>query len=393
MTTLKLTVVPAKISKKGIHKIRIAIGHRQETRYIVTRFAIEDITQFKDGQVVNTIDAGMINKKLRNLLNDYQDKLDKINSDKYTCAQIRQYLSSIIDVDNDGAFLAYAKSFVDDLIEDKRIGYAGFIQRSIDFFTEFNGGDILFSSITPQLIRNYERYLNNAGNLSATTIGMMMGHLRTIINRAQKDRVIKYDINPFEYYVAPAKVVRELDITVEELKKIRDAKFTDKGSCVARDLFMLSYYLGGINLIDLLEVDFRDMEQINYIREKSKNTKRSEMRISLTIPEEAKPIITRYVKKNGKLDFGYKFSYHNFSCFIAGRIRRITEELEIDKRVVYYSARKSFVQHGFELGIPLEVLEYCIGQSVKKNRPIFNYVKIMRKHADEAIRKILDSLK
>ncbi|MBP1614209.1 MAG: hypothetical protein H6Q13_1657 [Bacteroidetes bacterium] len=393
MTTLKLAVVPAKISKKGIHKIRIAIGHRKETRYLVTRFALEDISQFKDGQVINRSDAGTINKKLRILLNDYQDKLDKIEADRYTCAQLREYLSSIMNIENDGAFLPYAKSFMDDLVEDKRIGYAGFIQRSIDFFKDFNHGDILFSSITPQLIRNYERHLNNTGNLSQTTVGMMMGHLRTIINRAQKDRITKYDVNPFEYYVAPAKVVRELDITVDELKLIRDAELNDKSMRIARDVFMLSYYLGGINLIDLLEIDFRDMEQINYIREKSKNTKRNERKISLTIPDEAKPIIIRYKKKNGKLDFGYKFSYHNFSCFIAGRIRRLAEELGINKRVVYYSARKSFVQHGFELGIPLEVLEYCIGQSMKANRPIFNYVKIMKKHADEAIRKILDSIK
>lgn len=45
-----------------------------------------------------------------------------------------------------------------------------------------------------------------------------------------------------------------------------------------------------------------------------------------------------------------------------------------------------------QLGIPLETLEYCIGQSMKSNRPIFNYVKIMRQHADVAIRQIIDSL-
>jgi phosphate uptake regulator len=39
------------------------------------------------------------------------------------------------------------------------------------------------------------------------------------------------------------------------------------------------------------------------------------------------------------------------------------------------------------------VLEYCIGQSMKNDRPIFNYLKVMRKHADEAIRTILDALK
>lgn len=64
----------------------------------------------------------------------------------------------------------------------------------------------------------------------------------------------------------------------------------------------------------------------------------------------------------------------------------------IERRVVYYSARKSFVQHGYDLGISLEVLEYCVGHSMKSNRPIFNYLKIMRKHADKAMREIFDNL-
>ena len=97
--------------------------------------------------------------------------------------------------------------------------------------------------------------------------------------------------------------------------------------------------------------------------------------------------------KNGKLNFGYKYTYDNFRKYVTHEIVRLGERLGIQQHVVYYSARKSFVQHGFELGIPLETLEYCIGQSMKANRPIFNYVKIMRKHADEAIRKILDNLK
>lgn len=37
-------------------------------------------------------------------------------------------------------------------------------------------------------------------------------------------------------------------------------------------------------------------------------------------------------------------------------------------------------------------LKGCIGQSVKSNRPIFNYLKIMRRHADNAMRMIFDNL-
>ena len=64
----------------------------------------------------------------------------------------------------------------------------------------------------------------------------------------------------------------------------------------------------------------------------------------------------------------------------------------INKKVTYYSARKTFAQHGYNLGIQLEKIEYCIGHSMKNNRPIFNYIKIMQEHADKVFREILDQL-
>lgn len=122
-------------------------------------------------------------------------------------------------------------------------------------------------------------------------------------------------------------------------------------------------------------------------------TVRGDKMISLTIPPEAKPIIKEWIGRNGKLNFGYDYTYENFRNYVTKQISRLAKKLGIDRRVVYYSARKSLVQHGFELGVNLEVLEYTIGQSMKKNRPIFNYVRIMRSHADKAIRSILDNLK
>mgnify|MGYP001705857653 FL=1 len=142
-----------------------------------------------------------------------------------------------------------------------------------------------------------------------------------------------------------------------------------------------------------MQFNFKNKDTIEYIREKSKNTKKGDKKVSLTIPDEAKPIIKEWISKSGKLNFGYKYTYDNFRKYVTKEIGRLAEKIGIESHVVYYSARKSFVQHGFELGINLETLEYCIGQSMKMNRPIFNYVKIMRKHADQAIRKILDNLK
>jgi integrase len=159
---------------------------------------------------------------------------------------------------------------------------------------------------------------------------------------------------------------------------------------------MLSYYLAGINLIDLLSYDFRNKKIMEYIRTKTRNKKKTNRTVSFSIPDEAMPIIHRYMSpKTGRLDFGQKGTYDTFKNIVTRDIKRIAKKLGIRQaeKVCYYTARKSFVQHGFDLGISLEVLEYCIGQSMKSNRPIFNYLKIMRRHADTAMRKIFDGLK
>ena len=250
----------------------------------------------------------------------------------------------------------------------------------------------MLEGITPRTVKDFDLYLRGRG-LNPVTRGTYIVRLKAIINRAIRDNRVDYDTNPFEFYEKPDGCVRELDISVEEVRLIRDADLHEKNLRVARDLFMLSYYLGGINLVDLMQINFKGRITIEYVRQKSKNTKKGDKKVCFTIPEEAMPIIQRWMGKNGKLDFGYKYTYDNFRKYVTHEIVRLGEKLGIQQHVVYYSARKSFVQHGFELGIPLETLEYCIGQSMKANRPIFNYVKIMRKHADEAIRKILDNLK
>ena len=391
MTTLKLAVVPAMMLKIGKHKVRIAIGHKQETRYLVTRFEIDDLSQFKDGQVVDTSNASYINMKLRSILNSYQEALDRINTQSYTCTQLVEYLSTI----KQGAtpFSNAANDYISNMEKEGRKSTAELYQRTCNYFNECLKYDIMLDSITPRTIKDFDIYLKNEKNLNPVTRGTHMAHLKAILNQAVRDKKVSYEAHPFEYYEKPEGNIRELDITVDDVRRIRDSNPKEKSLRMARDLFMLSYYLGGINLVDLMQFNFKNKNTIEYIREKSKNTKKGDKKISFSIPEEAKPIIKEWIGKNGKLQFGYKYTYDNFRKFVTKEIIRLAENIGIESHVVYYSARKSFVQHGFELGISLEVLEYCIGQSMKKNRPIFNYVKIMRKHADDAMRKIFDNLK
>lgn len=389
MATLSLTVFKAKQLANGKHKIRIAVRHHHETSYIITPYIIDDISQFKNGNVIKRYDADVMNVQLRTLMNKYQKILDDVyNIGALSAKDLKNTILSYHKTDDNITIWKICDNYVKELKEDGRIGYAELIERCGKYFIEFSKGDVPANSITPVTVSNFERFLRNKKKLNQTTTGMYMTRLRVLTNLGKKRYFVKQDVNPFQDCIIPQPMERNIDISIEQFRKLKSYSGKSRIEKIAKDLWFLSFYLGGINLIDLLKIDFSVSDQIEYVRTKTKNTKRGDKRIEISIPTEAKKIIDKYVSKSGILNFDYNFSYGNFNRYIGRTLRKIGKEIGI-KRLCYYSARKTFVQYGFELGIPLEVLEYTIGQSMKQNRPIYNYIRIMRKHADEAIAKII----
>lgn len=388
MATLKLVIVPAKRLVNGKHKIRVALSHNSNTRYIPTDVIISD-GEFKDGMVVNRDDASHLNVKLRNILNYYQNIIDEtMQLGSYTCSEVIKLLLKEHRYSN-AKFSDAMKEYLEELKEEERHKSEKLYRLACESFIR-ECGDIFLNMITEKDIKTFRRNLEKR-HLSPTTVRIYMTLVKVVIHFAEKRKMCKFEDNPFEDVSTPSANVRELDLTIREIKAIRDLEAPKYNICVARDIFMLSYYLGGMNLVDMLEVDFRK-NYIEYYRQKTKNKKHGESKTAFSIQPEARDIINKYMKKNGKLVFGKYDTFGKAYSVISRKMDELAELAGIRKRVVFYSARKSFVQHGFDLGIALETLEYCIGQSMKTNRPIFNYVRVMRNHADKAMRQIFDSL-
>ena len=137
-----------------------------------------------------------------------------------------------------------------------------------------------------------------------------------------------------------------------------------------------------------MNIDFRK-PCIEYSR--TKTSRRMDNVVILTVPAIAKPIIVKWMdKRTGKLEFGYKFTYHNFSQYVTYSLGDLAKELNIDERVTFYSARKSFAQYASELGIPDGIIDYCLGHSDKSKGIIRYYTKIRQKQADMAISRVID---
>ena len=265
---------------------------------------------------------------------------------------------------------------------------------TLKYLLECFGDNASLQSFNLTALKLFEKHLRTSGS-SDTSINIRMTHHKALLNAAVNEGVVEYKVFPFRTYKMPDKNVRDIWISKDELRALREAEFkgvSERRLSVARDLFMLSFYFAGINLTDLMDARL-DGDTINFIRKKTATKKRGEKEVSLTIQPEAKVIIDKYITDDGTLNFGYHYSeYEQFRSFVTKSLNRIGKELGFEKKLMFYSARKTFVQFGQQLGIPLYVLEYAIGQSIKEanQRPIFDYMKVMRFQSDLAVRTIID---
>lgn len=391
MATLSLVVLKNRPNSDGSFAIKVAIGAMTKTAYITTRYKIDNIKQWKNGKVVKHPDADIMNKKLRGLLMKYEDIVDAMPNPNVSAVDIKKYIES--QSNKSSSLKEYAERYIVRLEKEGRKSYAQNMGYTLKYLMECFGDSMTLQQFTPTALKMFEKHLRENGS-SDTTINIRMSHLKTLLNIAVSDGIVEYKIFPFRNYKVPACAVRDICISKEELRRLREAEFkgvSERRHTVARDLFMLSFYCAGINLTDLMDAQL-DGDMITFVRKKTAAKKQGEKEVSITFQPEARTIIDKYITSDGRLDFGYNYSqYEQFRSFVTKGLNKIGEDLGFEKKLMFYSARKTFVQYGTDLGIPLYILEYAIGQTIKDkaNRPIHNYFKVMRSQADMAIRTII----
>ncbi|RGV48289.1 recombinase [Bacteroides intestinalis] len=391
MANLSIVIVPTKKLSNGKHRIRIAVAHRSQTRYISTQFILDSASQMKNGRVVRHENAANINTCLRKIIYEYEEILSSIHYlPTLSCTELIHTITR--EQQKTGiTFKTVANEYLSLMNTEEQKKSYKLYNIACEKFLKYMKGDFPLVQLSPLQIQGFANAMKDEG-LSETSIRIYLTLIKVILNYAGKMNYVSYQVHPFVLFKMPVSNVRELDLTVEELKRIRDVKLFKSAQIMARDIFMLTYYLGGINLRDLMEYNFKNQNSMRYVRHKTRNSKKSENEIAFTIQPEAQVIIDNYISDNGKLVFGKYSSYEKVYSLVFRHIYKVANLAGVNRKVSYYSARKTFAQHGYNMGIEIEKIEYCIGHSMKNNRPIFNYIRIMQEHADKVFRAIFDQL-
>lgn len=393
MATLNFKILPNRKKSSGKLGIYLAVTHKKEVRYISTEFEIDDEAEFEDGKVCYRKDAGIMNKRMQYVLSEYREKMEKLELRKFqNCAQLKQAL--LADEEQEKPLLTVSELFdtrIKQLMEEKRCKYAEMNEYSKKVILSILK-DTPVNYITKNDIKLLEKAMYKKG-FSNCNVQMRMAHFKAAINEAINNGRLVLQDHPFRGYSMPASQVRLIDVTLQEFNAILNVSSASTRIQTGRDIWLLSFYLGGINLADLVNADLSGNVLI-YQRSKTKNKKTGNKDTILTIQPEARRIINRYIGNDGKLSLPYTGPYHNLCIYLNKCLKLVATEAGINKeRFTFYSARKTFAQFAFELGIRTEVIEYCIGQSMKSNRPVYNYVRVMQGYADKAIQKVINYTK
>lgn len=392
MAKLNPVILPLKKLKDNSHKVRISLAHNGETKYIVTDIVISSPSYLKGDKIIKEKNADFLTTKLRKLIYKYQTIIDETDYvSGLTCGE----LLKIIKNGGSKKRMTINEVFLDYIdtssLKDSTKSNLKFVWNTI---LGAMGGDLYIDAFNRFTIMDMQKNLRKK-KLSQTTQTGYLNILKTVTNHAIKNDYVVFKKDPWVNVKKPKMQVRECWLSLECLKKLRDINLHSRFDNFWRNVFMLSFYLGGINIADILDLNFSKIVKtgtINYIRQKSIGESRQSVKIEYTAPKEALEMISLIMKDRWYVKFN-KTHLTTIATSSARSLRNLRETIG-NENLIYYSARKTFSQIAFELGIHSYVIDYILGHSINDKRSsLYNYVFVTPQMATDAIRKVLDFIK
>lgn len=354
-------------TKDGSSPLAIRITEGEKSTYIYTGFSVKALDWDAKGKKVRKSHPN--STRLNNLL---LKKLAEVN-DLYLEMRTKEASSSALavktklDTDRDGSFFALAEKHLEHLKTAGKYSRHRTEEARVKIFRKFVGSDIPFSGVTVSLLEDFKAHLLGKRKVKERTVANYLITIRTIYNQAIQYGQADKNAYPFGRGKVTIKFPDSLKIglTVEEIQRMEDAEL-DGYEKHARNVWLLSYYLAGMRMADVLQLKWSDFKHGRLYYTMSKNAKGG----SLKVPEKAKTILDQYRKDEKTHDLVFpelkvletledyhverKISYA--SKRLKKALQKIAASLGIDKKISMHISRHSFAQVAADK-IPIQILQ------------------------------------
>jgi len=363
MATIEAVILKHQKKQNGTYEVKYRLFHNKRSVYIKT-----GVTVGKSNlDTKNNLKKSYIEAKFANKLTELRDKIAEVNKRGVLQYKSIEEIRDILFDQHENRTLDFY-DFAEEVLEKKKqegkIAVAAQYRTIINSLKDYAGVSSLpFDSINSLFLRGYEQFLSkprytvrpkkNGGKTKAikregvTKNGIIahMSIIRNIFNQARfkyNDEdlgIIRISHYPFRKYLIPTRVkTAHRNLQIEDIVRIAKLEIKSRRTSLARDLFLLSFMLCGMNARDMYGADWviDKNGRYNYYRNKTKDKRVDSALMSVKIPEAALQLI------KSANEATKRYSNHlGLNTGIAFGIRDIGENLGIEK-LTFYHARHSF---------------------------------------------------
>lgn len=368
-----MLTINAEIKKDGLRsdgtynvKLRFTLD-RKMRRLATSLFATsKDLTK-----ELKVKQSSPIKQEVDSLIRSYQEKCAKLQVElnHYTIDEVMDYLDGEHQKQQTIDFIKFSREW----IASTTIKGAPNYTTAINALVRFIGKEELdVNLITTHFLENFKAFLNKEREArtkkliqqgkrvpSNRSLSLYLVSIKKLFKEAQKKynkrekNLMLIPNNPFiDFEIPKQEATRKRAIPADIIKKVwklpyKDMKKGYKSTCrynLAKDCFILSFCLMGINSADLYNATEMVNNTIIYNRTKTKDRRLDNAQMKVDIPKIALPIIEKYRDKSGERLFNFYQYYADekgFNKAINYGLKEIGTILEVDD-LEYYAARHSW---------------------------------------------------
>ena len=257
----------------------------------------------------------------------------------------------------------------------------------------FDNAELTFEEVDKKWLMRFEKFLEQTSP-SANARAIHLRNIRAVFNDALDDDITM--CYPFRKFKIKTQPTRKRSLTAEQLRTFASYDCEDYQT-VYRDMFMLMFYLCGINAVDLLNArpDALCNGRLEYVRAKTRKA------YSVKIEPEAMEIIDRYRGTDYLLNImDNRANYVDFLHRMDKALKQIgpVERHGLGGKktrhplfpdLSQYWCRHTWATIAAELDIPKETIAAGLGHELGNSTTAI-YINFNMKKVDVANREIID---
>lgn len=394
MATVKFYLDKRRQKKDGTYPIKLNVFHNKQIMIATQLSASEKEWNGNEYSVRaqnykprNIVARGIINKAETVIFTLEQQEKLKSTTDKALKKLIEDAISS--KVENQKTFLYYLDEFVS---KKTNQGTKSIYTTTRNKIEEYDS-HCTFESMDKSWLENFEAWMAKTMKVNAYAIHLR--NIRSVFNYAIDEEYTT--LYPFRRFSIKKEETRKRSLTAEQLRLLRDYP-CEECQIRYRDMFMLMFYLIGVNAADLFNAKHSALVNGRFEYKRAKTGKL----YSIKVEPEAQAIIEKYKGKDYLLnimdDYGnYKDFLHRMGIGLKqiGETERKGLGGKKSRNPLFpdlssYWARHTWATVAAELDVPKEVIAHALGHSWANSTTTDIYIRFDMKKVDEANRKVID---